>query len=159
MPYPSQMLFRNLSYFGFVGWLACWGQTSHSAIFQVYTDGTVVQFQNLDLQPWAPNAFGRYGSWVYRAYPYTGTGTSEDVFYLLATRGPTRSESYPGIEPGSPDPQSSSLPIRHSTSSLKRSYNWCKIWSGWNRSWGRLFIVVSPSGSQLFCGASPCTSY
>ena len=48
-----------------------------------------------------------------RAYPDTGTGTSEDVFYLLAIRGPTSGEGNPGIEPGSSDPQSSPLPLRH----------------------------------------------
>ena len=42
-----------------------------------------------------------------------GTGTSEDVFNLLAIRGPTRSEGKPGIEPGSSDPQSSPLPLHH----------------------------------------------
>ena len=42
-----------------------------------------------------------------------GTGTSEDVFNLLAIRGPTRGEGMPGIEPGSSDPQSSPLPLRH----------------------------------------------
>ena len=41
------------------------------------------------------------------------TGTSEDVFYLLAIRGPTRGEGMPGIEPGSTDPQSNPLPLRH----------------------------------------------
>ena len=41
------------------------------------------------------------------------TGTSEDVFNLLAIRGPTRSEGKPGIEPESSDPQSSPLPLRH----------------------------------------------
>ena len=40
-----------------------------------------------------------------RAYPDTGTGTSEDVFYLLAIKEPTSSEGMPGIEPGSFDPQ------------------------------------------------------
>ena len=42
-----------------------------------------------------------------------GTRTSEDVFYLLATRGPTHSEGMPEIEPRCPDPQSSPLPVRH----------------------------------------------
>ena len=42
--------------------------------------------------------------------PDTGTGTSADVFNLLAIRGPTRGEGMPGIEPGSSDPQSSPLP-------------------------------------------------
>ena len=32
-----------------VGWLVGCGLTSHSAIFQLYSDGTVVQFPNFDL--------------------------------------------------------------------------------------------------------------
>ena len=34
-----------------VGWLVGWGFTSHSAIFQLYSNGTVVQFPNFDLLP------------------------------------------------------------------------------------------------------------
>ena len=37
---------------------------------------------------------------------------SEDLLKLLAIRGHTRSEDMPGIEPGSPDPKSSPLPLR-----------------------------------------------
>ena len=33
------------------GWLVGCGLTSHSAIFQLYGDGTVVQFPNFDLLP------------------------------------------------------------------------------------------------------------
>ena len=33
------------------GWLVDCGLTSHSAIFQLYTDGTDVQYQNFDLLP------------------------------------------------------------------------------------------------------------
>ena len=39
-------------------------------------------------------------------------GTSEDVFDLLAIRGPTRGEGMPGIEPVSSDQKSSPLPPR-----------------------------------------------
>ena len=42
-----------------------------------------------------------------------GTGTSEDVCYLLAIRGATRGEGKRGIEPGSSDPKSSPLPLCH----------------------------------------------
>ena len=42
-----------------------------------------------------------------------GTAMPEDIFYLLAISGPTRREGVPGIEPGSSDPQSSRLPLRH----------------------------------------------
>ena len=45
---------------------------------------------------------GSKGSLTCRAYPDTGTGTSEDVFYLLAIRGPTCSEGKPGIDPDLP---------------------------------------------------------
>ena len=38
-------------------WLVGCGFTLHSAIFELYSDGTVVQFSNLDLLP-APNAMG-----------------------------------------------------------------------------------------------------
>ena len=86
--------------------------TSHSAIFQLYSDGTDVQFPNFDLLP-GTHAMGSLGSLACRAYLDTGTGTSEDVFYLLAIRGPTRGEGKRGIEPGSSDQKSSPLPLRH----------------------------------------------
>ena len=85
------------------------GLTSHPAIFQLYSDGTDVQFLNFDLHP----RHGQLGSLACRAYLDTGTRTSEDVFYLLAIRGPTRGEGKRGIEPGSSDPKSSPLPLRH----------------------------------------------
>ena len=88
------------------------GLTSHSAIFQLYSDGTDVQFPNFDLLP-GTHVMGNKGSLACRAYLDTGTGTSEDVFYLLAIRGPTRGEGKRGIEPGSSDPKSSPLPLRH----------------------------------------------
>ena len=50
---------------------------------------------------------------MYRSYLDTGNRTSEDIFYLLAIRGPTRGEGKRGIEPGSSDPKSSPLPLRH----------------------------------------------
>ena len=87
------------------------GLTSHSAIFQLYSDGTDVQFPNFDLLP-GTHTMGSKGSLACRAYLDTGTGTSEDVFYLLAIRGPTRGEGKRGIEPGSSDPKSSPLPLR-----------------------------------------------
>ena len=61
----------------------------------------------------SPNAMGSKGSLACRTYPDTGTGTSEDVFNILAIRGPTRGDVMLGIEPGSSDPQSSPLPLRH----------------------------------------------
>ena len=88
------------------------GLTSHSAIFQLYSNGTDVQFPNFDLLP-GTHAIGSLGSLACRAYLDKGTGTSEDVFYLLAIRGPKRGEGKRGIEPGSSDPKSSLLPLRH----------------------------------------------
>ena len=61
----------------------------------------------------APNFIGSKWSLACQDYPDTSTGTPEDVFYLLAIKGPTRSEGKPGIEPGSSDPQLSPLPLRH----------------------------------------------
>ena len=78
----------------------------------LYSDGTDVQFPNFDLLP-GTHAMGSYGSLACWAYLDTGTGTSEDAFYLLAIRGPTRGEGKRGIEPGSSDPKSSPLPLRH----------------------------------------------
>ena len=86
--------------------------TSHSAIFQLYSDRTDVQFPNFDLLP-GTHAMGSWGSLACRAYLDTGTGASEDVFYLLAIIGPTRGEGKRGIEPGSSDPKSSPLPLCH----------------------------------------------
>ena len=76
------------------GWLVGWLVVvlmSHSAIFQLYSDGTVVQFPNFDLLP-GTQRHGQLGVFSVRAYPDTGTGTSKDVFYLLSIRGPTRGE-------------------------------------------------------------------
>ena len=96
-----------------VGWLVGWGSTSHSAIFQLYSNRTVVKFHNLDLLP-GTQSHGQLGvSSVPSLYPDTGTGTSEDVFNLLAIKGPTRGDRMPGIEPGSPDLQSTPLPLCH----------------------------------------------
>ena len=88
------------------------GLTSHSVIFQLYSYGTDVQFPNFDLLL-GTHAMGSYGSLACWAYLDTGTGTSEDVFYLLAIRVPTRGGGKRGIEPGSSDPKSSPLPLRH----------------------------------------------
>ena len=94
-------------------WLVSCGLTSHSAIFQLFSDGTVVQFQNFDLSAGHPTPWAARGSLACWAYPVTDTGTSEDVFNLIAIRGPTLGEGKPGNEPGSSDPQSSPLPLRH----------------------------------------------
>ena len=92
-----------------VDWLCL---TSHSAIFQLYSDGTDVKFPNFDLLP-GTKRHGQLGSLVCGAYLDTGTRTSEDVFHLLAIRGPTDGEGKRGIEPGSSDPKSSPLHLRH----------------------------------------------
>ena len=87
-----------------VGWFVGCCLTSHSAIFQLYSDGTVVQIPNLDLLL-GTQRHGQLGVFSVPSLPRQ----SEDVFYLLDIRG----EGKPGIEPGSPDPQSSPLPLRH----------------------------------------------
>ena len=92
--------------------VGCCGLTSHSAILQLYSDGTVVQFPNFDLLSGTQH-HGQLGVFSVPSLPDTGTGTSEDVFNLLAIRGPIHVEGKPGIEPGSSDPQSSPLPLRH----------------------------------------------
>ena len=96
-------------------WLVGCGLTSHSAIFQIYSDGTVVQFPNFDLLP-GTQGHGQLGVFSVPSQPDTGTGMSDDIFYLLAIRGPTCSEGMPGIEPGSSDPQSSPQPLCHCSS-------------------------------------------
>ena len=75
----------------------------------VYSDGTVVQFPNLDLLP-GTQRHGQLGSLACRAYPDTGTRTSQDVFNLLAIRGPTGCEGMLGIEPRSAVQPATSMP-------------------------------------------------
>ena len=84
--------------------LVGYGLTSHSAIFQLYSDGTVVQFPNFDLLP-GTQRHGQLGVFSVPSLPRHG---HQDV-RVLAIRGPTRGEGMPGIEPGSSDPQSSPL--------------------------------------------------
>ena len=84
---------------------------------------------------------GCQGSFACRACPDTGTGTSEDVFNLLAIRGPTRrGEGKPRIEPGSPYPRSSPLPLKFS-----RLEPDCEISIIYDFHWSRLrgFTMVS----------------
>ena len=76
--YKSKLGIRTL-------WLVACGLTSRSAIFQLYSDGTDIKFTNFDLLP-GTQRHGQLGSLACRAYSDTGTGTSENVFYLLATR-------------------------------------------------------------------------
>ena len=102
------------------------GFTSHSAICQLYSDGTVVQFQNFDLLP-GTQLHGQLGVLAWQVYPDAGTGRSEDVFNILAIRGPTRGEGMRGIEPGSSDP-ATSMPLRRtnkaSETHTKKNYFW-----------------------------------
>ena len=90
-------------------WLWCKVTFSN---FQLYSDGTEVQFPNFDLLP-GTKRHGQLGVFSVPSLPRHGHGTSEDAFYLLAIRGLTRGEGKPGIEPGSSDPKSSPLPLRH----------------------------------------------
>ena len=50
---------------------------------------------------------------MFRAYPDTGTGMSEESFNLFAIRGLTRGDGELEIEPRSPDSLSIRLPLRH----------------------------------------------
>ena len=70
------------------------GLLSHSVIFQLYSDGTVVQFQNLDLLPGTQH-HGQLGVFSVPSLPRHG---QRDVCNLLAIRGPTCGEGMPGIE-------------------------------------------------------------
>ena len=122
--YIYHLCFTYIDFYDLSAWGGCWfvvyivvvdvdcGLTSNSAIFQLNSDGTDVQFRNFDLLP-GTHAMDSKGSLACRAYLNTGTGTSEDVFYLFAIRGPTRGEGKRGIEPGSSDPKSSPLTLRH----------------------------------------------
>ena len=67
------------------GWLVGCSLTSHSVVFQLYSDGTVVQFPNLDLLP-GTQRHGQLGVFTVPSLPDTGTGMSEDVVNLLAIR-------------------------------------------------------------------------
>ena len=80
-----------------VGWLVGCGLTSHSAIFQLYSDWADVQFPNLDLLP-GTKCHGQLAVFSVSSLPRieTGTGTSKDVFYFLAIRGPPRGEGMTG---------------------------------------------------------------
>ena len=73
------------------------GLTSHSAIFQPYSDGTVVQFPNLDLLP-GTERHGQLRVFSVSSLPRHGHLEVQDVFYLLAIRGPTHGKGMPGIE-------------------------------------------------------------
>ena len=88
------------------------GLMSHSAIFQLYSVGTVVQFQNLDLLP-GTQSHGQLGVFTVPNLPRHRQRDAEDVFNFLAIRGPTRGEGMQGIEPGSSDQQSSPQTLRH----------------------------------------------
>ena len=65
--------------------------TSISAILQLYSDGTVVQFPNLDLLL-DTQRHRQLRFFSVSSHPGTGTGKSEGVFKILAIGGPTRRE-------------------------------------------------------------------
>ena len=58
------------------------GLTSHSVIFQLYSDRTVVQFPNLDLLL-GTQCDGQLGDFSVPSLPDTGTRMSKDVFILF----------------------------------------------------------------------------
>ena len=95
-----------------VGWLVGCGLTSHSVIFQLYSDGTDVQFPNFDLLP-GTQCHGQLGVF---SVPSLLRHGHRDVQRRLFTSLPSEGHTWwgkPGIEPGSSDPQSSPLPLRH----------------------------------------------
>ena len=83
------------------------GLKSYSAIFQLYSDGTVVQFLNLDLLP-GTHRHGQLGvfSMHVLSLPQHGPWTSEDVikFSFLPLESPHAMRAR--WEWNSPDPQS-----------------------------------------------------
>ena len=66
------------------------------------------QIKKCWLAPWAAKGF-----LTCRAHPDSFARTSDDIFNFLAVRGLTRDGGMQGIEPGSPYPQSSPLPLHH----------------------------------------------
>ena len=92
-------------------WLVGCGLASHSAIFQLYSDGIVVQFRNFDLLP-GTQRHGQLGVFSVPSLPRHGHRDVRRRFNLLAIRGPARGEGMPGIEHRSSDPWSSPLPLR-----------------------------------------------
>ena len=88
--------------------LVGYGLTSYSAIFQLYGDGTVVQFSKFRPTTGHPTPWASRG--LLCAKPtLTRPWDVSTHFNLLAIRQPTDGESMPGIEPRSPGPQSSLL--------------------------------------------------
>ena len=83
----SQVIYTDMWPFGsHTKYVLTW----QSAIFQLYSDGTVFHFPNLDLLL-GNHAMGRE-SFMCQAYPDMGNRTSEVAFYLLAVDGPARNE-------------------------------------------------------------------
>ena len=68
-----------------IGWFVDCGFTSNSAIFQLYSDRTVVQCPNLDLLP-ATKGHGQLGVFSLQSLPWH-RHWFKDVFNLLAIRG------------------------------------------------------------------------
>ena len=68
------------------GWLVGCGLTSHSAIFLLYSDGTVVRYQNLDMLLGTTPLAAR--GLPCRYYPDTGPGHPKTSLTSLSSEGP-----------------------------------------------------------------------
>ena len=94
-------------------WLVGCGLTSHSAIFQLFSNGRVVQF---------PNLYLLLGTQCHRQLGFFSVPSLPDNRTWAPGRPKTSKTSFPrptcgegmsGIDPRSPDPQFSPLPLYH----------------------------------------------
>ena len=97
----------NWSKASLIGWLVCFGLMSHSSIFQLYSDGTVVEFSNLDLLP-GNQSHGHLGVFSVPSLPRHGHQT-----FLTPCHQRTHTHwgyAMSGMEHASSNQQSSPLP-------------------------------------------------
>ena len=102
----SDILQKPFLCFYTVGWCL----TSHSAIFQLYSDGTIVQFPNLDLLT-GTQRYGQLGVFRVPSLPQIKHQDMRRRLLPPCHQRPTRSEGMPGFEHKSSYPQSSPLPL------------------------------------------------
>ena len=108
--YVTLTIFSHIS-----TWIVGCGLTSHSAIFQLYCDGTIVQFPNLDLLP-DTQCHGQQGVF---SLPWHGHRKAHMLW------GPVCQESNPDF----PIPSPVSTPPQRAIPTWKQ-----KILNLWNRS-------------------------
>ena len=85
------------------------GLTSHSAIFQLYSDGTVVQFSKFWPAAGYPTPWAIRGLWRAEPTPTRALGRPKTFFYLLATRVQTRGVGKLGIVRSTVQPATSTV--------------------------------------------------